>query len=62
MISINDQNVEISAPDKTTLLSYLRNELGLSGPSWAVEKASVVLAWCLSMGALKHRAICLFGQ
>jgi nicotinate dehydrogenase subunit A len=32
MISINDQNVEISAPDKTTLLSYLRNELGLSGP------------------------------
>jgi nicotinate dehydrogenase subunit A len=32
MISINDQNVKISAPDKTPLLSFLRNELGLSGP------------------------------
>ena len=32
MISINDQNIAITAPDKKSLLSFLRNELGLSGP------------------------------
>ena len=32
MISINDQNIAITASDKKSLLSFLRNELGLSGP------------------------------
>ena len=32
MITINAQNIAIDVPDKTSLLSLLRNELGLSGP------------------------------
>ena len=32
MITINAQNIALTAPDKTPLLSFLRNELGLSGP------------------------------
>jgi len=32
MITINAKNIELTVPDKTPLLSYLRNELSLSGP------------------------------
>ena len=32
MITINAKNIAQTAPDKTPLLSFLRNELGLSGP------------------------------
>ena len=32
MITINAKNIALTAPDKTPLLSFLRNELGLSGP------------------------------
>lgn len=32
MIIINAKNIPLTAPDKTPLLSLLRNELGLSGP------------------------------
>ena len=32
MITINGKNIALTAPDKTPLLSLLRNELGLSGP------------------------------
>ncbi|MCE2783152.1 (2Fe-2S)-binding protein [Limnohabitans sp.] len=32
MITINAQHIALTAPDKTPLLSLLRNELGLSGP------------------------------
>jgi nicotinate dehydrogenase subunit A len=32
MLNINARNMAISAPEKTTLLSVLRDELGLSGP------------------------------
>lgn len=32
MITINAQNIAIDVPDKTPLLSLLRDELGLSGP------------------------------
>ena len=32
MITINAQPIALTAPDKTPLLSLLRNELGLSGP------------------------------
>ena len=32
MITINAKSIAQTAPDKTPLLSFLRNELGLSGP------------------------------
>ena len=32
MITINAKSIALTAPDKTPLLSFLRNELGLSGP------------------------------
>jgi nicotinate dehydrogenase subunit A len=32
MLNINARNMAIAAPEKTTLLSVLRDELGLSGP------------------------------
>ena len=32
MITINAKNIALTVPDKTPLLSLLRNELGLSGP------------------------------
>ena len=32
MITINAQNITPTVPDKTPLLSFLRNELGLHGP------------------------------
>lgn len=32
MITINAKNIALTAPEKTPLLSFLRNELGLSGP------------------------------
>ena len=32
MITINAKNIALTASDKTPLLSFLRNELGLSGP------------------------------
>ena len=32
MITINGKKIALTAPDKTPLLSLLRNELGLSGP------------------------------
>lgn len=32
MITINAKSIALTAPDKTPLLSFLRNELGLAGP------------------------------